>query len=316
MNNVLTLIFGEDIPGVYLLKDQEAAKVKGEEVEQFNENVDAALVINVLQSQSLFFEKRRFEFINPAFLKSKDDSARADDLLAALNNIPEGTRVFLILEGKTDKRLKFTKDILRIAAVREARLVAKQDVVERVISLLGKHQSRLDNDARNYLRDVSETWESISEAFLVTECEKWLLMASDGVVTEEVIRLSLPTYMNQSVFQFWDYLIHKKKELALQMSVRLFDDNPEQLKNIGYVISQLRLCIAVDEATQAGMASSTIAKNMGANPYRLKHITRDLKFIKGAQARKMLLDIYQFQVFQRTKSTGSSYADLWIKYLT
>lgn len=310
----LIVLAGEDIPALYARKEKYIHAA--EDGERYEEGVNARLVVQMLQTQSLFATARRLEFINPAFLLGKDESVPAAELLSALANIPAGTRVLCIVEGKLDRRRKFVKQILDLAEVYIAEFIPKWKVGEEAEMYVRRRGAKLTAGARRYLENVSEGWENVSSVFLSTECDKWLLMADGNEVTEAVIRDSLPSYMDLQIFTFWDHLLAGKRREVLAATPILFDKVEDELKNIGYLTAQLRYCLALVEMQAAGIPEPQIRKELGVNSaYRWKGLQASVRQVRPQALKALLLAIYDCRFCQRTQGGKADWQAVWVEFL-
>lgn len=310
----LIILAGEDIPAIYARKEKYIRA--DEDSERYTEGVNARLLLQLLQTQSLFAADRRLELMNPAFLIGKDESVPADELLAALVNIPPGMRVLCIVEGKIDRRRKLVKNILELAEVYIAEFIPKWKVGEEAEMYLRRRGAKLTASARRYLETAAEGWEPVSSVFLSTECDKWLLMSDGNEVTEAVIRDSLPSYMNQQVFTFWDNLLAGKRREVLAANALLFVKPDETIKNIGYLTAQLRYCLALIELRAAGLADPQIREKLGvANTYRWQGIVSSVQRSRPQDLKALLLSIYDHQFRQRAQNGTQDWQPVWVEFL-
>ncbi len=311
--NNLIVFYGEDVPGVYALKDRYLRTRKKEETKRFTENVNATLVLHEIGTQSLFTQQRTLEFINPLFFTSAD--ANADDMITKLKELSDDTRVVFIVEGSLDRRRKIVRSILNMGTSYEAKFIPRWKIMDAMLAYLAKQNYKITPDAQRYLREITESWEAVSSVFIETECNKWILMETNDVITLNTILNSLPSYLNQEVFSFWDKLLSKNPDV-LSTSDGLFETNDE-LKNIGYITSQLRLCIAAQELLDAGIVFSEIQSRIGlkGKQYRWRGIVKSLNILDLFSAKRLLLDIYEHQFRLRNSLTGRKYKDIWLKFI-
>lgn len=308
------LFHGTDIPAVYARKRQ-AGSGTSEAVEQGKERSTTAEIVQQINQASLFSEVRRFEFVNPLFLTQKDESIPAKEFLQALENVPVETRVFFILEGKADRRLSLVKKFLPLAQVSVSEFIPGWKVSAAFDSVLRAQGRGLSRAARQYLQVASESWENISSVFITTEAQKWQLMTDQKEIPLEVVQESLPSYLQRQVFRFWDDLVDRRKRAVLEAVPHLFDGIDEILKNVGFLASQLRLCLGIYELEHTGVATRDMARKLQVkNQWRWKNIYAAAQKLNYAQCAALLLALYRAQWRQRN-GYEVSWRELFSEYL-
>lgn len=310
----ITIIHGADVSGVYVYKRALARSEVDLTVEQFTENVDTDLVLHVINTQNLFFSKCRLEFFNPVFFLGKTRS-NIDQLVQTLSQLPEGMEVMFIVEGKIDERLTAWKKLAKHANIYESKWIDKREILPLIERILKGMQYQLSTGARDYLIEYTDMLESTSVGFWTTECEKWCLMEQGKSISAQTVRDSLPTYINKSVFEFWNTLIKKDKNNILDMNESMFEDVKSGVFHIAYIQSQLRNGIILAECAAKGVDVQHFAKQLKIHPFRAQRLLRDINTIGIRKARLLIQTIYNIQVAQRTSKTDVRYLNVWLSYL-
>ncbi len=322
MNNKHTQIpavvfYGTDIPALYEARRQYVAPDDTADVIRL-EGASTAEILRQIETMDLFSSARRIEAVNPICLtaSSEGDAEEFSRLLDKIQHLPPATRLFIIVEGPLDRRKKNTKALLKSAAVHQADLLTGRELMQAFESYLRLRNAKLDSAARAYVQQMTERWENVSGVFVTTECEKWLLQSPHGIVHADVVRSSLPTYMQHRVFAFWDDFLAGNLAAVLRANDKLFDGAKEELKNVGYVTSQLRLYVQIDEWERSGFSPTEIAGKLGIkSSWRWNALERARRAIGATKARALLLAVYRCQYAGRTGAAGQSMRDIWLRYI-
>lgn len=311
----VVVFYGTDVPALYEVRRQYIAPDDTADVIRL-EQPSAAEMMRQIETMDLFSTARRIEAVNPSWLVGAASEDRAvRQLLEKLSQLPPDTRVFIIAEGGLDRRKKSTKKILALAVTHQADLLNGRQLMQAFESYLRSRHARLEPAARVYVQQMTERWENVSGVFVRTESDKWLLQTPDGQVSAAIVRASLPTYMQHRVFAFWDDFLAGNLAAVLAANDKLFDGAKEELKNVGYVTSQLRLYLQIAELESAGMHAGQIAERLGINnAWRRKSVEQARRRIGTERARALLLAIYACQYARRTGVAGQSMRDIWIRY--
>lgn len=312
-NKSVILLYGDDIPGIYAAKDRFVQAEADEEVERIaGEKADAHTVAAHLAAHSLFGGKRRLEFINPKFLQGGDSDAAWQELQKSLQNIDTDTCVVFLWEGSLDKRRKAVKWLVSQVEAVEVATIPHWKVVDEMQMYLRNRRYRLAPKAVALLRELVEGWETISTVFIHTECDKWMLMSATDTITEDIVRDALPSYMNPQVFSFWDDLAAGDRKNILEKSDKLFSGRDE-IKNMGYILSQLRYSIMASEYLRQGLPLPKLAQALKIAPFRAEKIGSSLRTLSAADCAWLLQRIYVQQRRWRSGIQRGSWREVWLE---
>ena len=162
------------------------------------------------------------------------------------------------------------------------------------------------------LQELVEGWEPISSVFIHTECDKWMLMATSDTITETIIRDALPSYMNPQVFSFWDDLVAGNRKNILEKSDKLFVGRDE-IKNLGYILSQLRYSIMAAEYLGQGLPLPRLAQALKIAPFRAEKIGTSLGRLSAENCAWLLQRIYQQQKRWRSGIPRGNWREVWLE---
>lgn len=312
----VVVFYGTDVSALYAARSQYVSPKDDADVIRL-ERPTAAEIMRHIETMDLFSSARRIEAVNPlCLITAFEDRESFERLIAKLQNLPRETRVFIIVEGNLDRRKRNTKVLLKSAVAHQADLLTRRQLMQAFDAELRLRKGRLEPSARTYLQQMTERWENVSSVFVATEIERWLLSSPERTITESMIRDSLPSYMQHRAFAFWDDFLNGNLEAVLIANDSLFDGAKEELKNVGYVASQLRLYLQIAEMERSGLKSSAIAERLGINnSWRWNSLEQARRKLSLRRTRALLLAVYECQYAQRRGITGQSMRDVWIRYI-
>lgn len=275
---------------------------------------------NRLKSQSLFSENIAVIINNPFFLKKKSQSEKEEkeflSFLNVLSKLNDDTLVIIAQEGKIDKRIKNFKLLMNICNVIECAMLKSSAGIEKMVEKFQKNGKTLSYDAREYLEEVLSSWSEISESLLTTECDKILLMADKSkVIDRKLLEEALPDYMNQVIFRYADQLFSKNIAAILQNTDHVFYDTSSEIKNIGFISSQLRKIKIIKEMQREGKSSSEISNKLKIkSQWQMKRLMQTSRKLKENEVEELILDLFEYQYEQRHGQTERTIKDVFLKF--
>ncbi len=253
-----------------------------------------------LDGQSLFSDSSAIVAENPYFFKKalrKDDEKDFAEFLTALKALPPETFVVLTSEGKPDKRLKATKSLFAFASDLECNLLKPEDAVAAVEERLYDLRKHLAPAARAYLLDVLSSWTTLSKPFLMTECDKWCLMAGEETdISKALLETALPDFMDRGIFRFFDKLTARDAKEISAAADHVFTDTESILKNTGFIASQFRKIKMLKEMERNHVPTAEQLRRLELrNSWALKSLSAQAKRMTEKEAEDFLLELYRCQ---------------------
>lgn len=290
------------------------------EVTVFDGNGSLEEYKNALEGQSLFTAETAVVIHNPPFLKriskSEKEEKKGNEFLQVLKDLSNEIFLVILLDGKPDKRTKIIKSLLSICRSEEYSLMNPRDAAGTMIRMLADAGKRVDYNARGYLETILSSWEQISAPLLQTECDKIVLMCGNrDTVTQKLLEMALPDYMNQGIFRFTDALLDKQAERVLESADRVFTDIPATIKNLGFLSSKFRKIKIFHEMKRNHRPESEIQKALGVrSSWMWRSLQKEAGKVKEKEAEWFLLEIFNYQMQTRQGASDMELKDLLVKY--
>lgn len=275
---------------------------------------------NALEGQSLFSTDTAVVIKNPPMLKRANHSEKEEKKQAAflklLEGLPEETLLIILFEGKPDKRTKFVKNLLSLCYSEEMSLLNPRDAAGTMIRMLADAGKRVDYGAREYLETVLSSWNEISAPLLQTECDKIVLMCGErDTVTQKLLEVALPDYMNQGIFKFTDALLDKKASVVLSSADRVFTDVSTTIKNLGFLSSKFRKIKIIHEMERCHRTEREIQKVLSVrSSWMWRNMKNEARKVSEKEAEWFLLEIFNYQMKTRQGASEMELKDLLLKY--
>ncbi|MEG1141556.1 MAG: DNA polymerase III subunit delta [Clostridia bacterium] len=163
----------------------------------------------------------------------------------------ESDNTYVVIEDKVDKRLTTYKNISKISEVFEFNFLKEKDMINYVISTFKLFNILIDNITAKYFIDMC----GVDKTNILNEMNKLVLFKDNNTITKDDIDLVCVKTLNGKIFDMLDYIIEKKKSLAInilndlisvktspiQVVIMLY----KQIKNL-YVIKVLKNKKATD----------------------------------------------------------------------
>lgn len=231
-------------------------------VQVFKKDAAAAAVAEALEGTSLFGGGTIAVWIECPFLPIKRGGRSRSKLskeeawfLDKLQAISDETGMLFYTKGKIDTGCIFFKELRRIANVVEGSAVTEKNVMPYVHDFLASRGKKLTAHAAQYLQGLFQTWNEISLLYVFSELEKLCIFLDDQQqqVREADVQSLFAGTMEKNLFTFMDYFLRRDGKHVIPFISGLFSRQDLFLKNVGYMMSRLRLLLAYKELKAAGM---------------------------------------------------------------
>ena len=254
----------------------------------------------------------------PYFFKRalrKEDEDLFPTFLAELQEISEDIFVVIVCEGKPDKRFKAVKELFKIASDLECPLLKPETGVELVDMRLSDAGKRLTPSARALLTDVLASWSQLSRPFLMTECDKLVLMAGDArEISKELLETALPDYMDRGIFRFTEQLLARDATAVLDAADHVFTDTDSILKNTGFLASKFRQIKMLKEMNRMHAPVSEKMKILAPRgAWQMRALEAEAKLVSEKEATDFLEDIFRVQYAAR-RGVDTEIKDILLRF--
>ncbi len=284
--------------------------------------------IHMLESLSLFHSCNLYIVTNPLFfpvrknsaggeekaaVKPKKLSAEQERLAEMLLHMKPDMYILFYIEGTLQVGTPFYKQLKGKISAENFAAVTSKNVMPYVQEYVEQHGKQLDMESQHYLAEVFYSWESISLPFIYTELDRLFLMMADAEkkIGMRQVRSLFRGYGNNSVFSFVDMYL-QRTSLEWRRDIESFWDTPaKQIKNIGYLASQLRVLKGYLELRAARISEADIMSRLTGltNSKNMRYLIMRLKRYAAKWTEReidiFLEELFRLQLKQRQGSGGA-----------
>ena len=236
----------------------------------------------------------------------------SEDLLVELERtlpaVPDSTHLLLTSDRKPDGRLKSTKLLKKVARVREFKQVAPWDtsgLMDLVKAAAKDKALELDSTAATLLAEAVGN----DRRKLDMELEKLALYVKEsGRVSVEQVKELVPASAFNS-FQLAGQLRQGNTDKALQILMKLLDNNEPALKILAVLVGQFRTWLWVRVAIESGERDNQAIAKLAelGNPKRVYFLQKEVRSLSSQQlfrTMELLLDLeYRLKRGQEERRT-------------
>lgn len=237
----------------------------------------------------------------------------ADNRLVLVEGIPSLTKeeiiqistqmheqsILVFVEAKPDKRLSATKELLKIAEVKEFNPLTGRSLEQWAESMIQQSNGSIQQDALQLLVQMSGG----NQQFLSQEIEKVLLYAQGSSITKDHIDTICMTTGEQQVWHLMDLLGSGKVNEAIEYAHSLIDRGEDAYGLWARMLWMVSNLVKVAAAVQEGETSiATLAKKTGVPFPSVKGLLPIAKKIDPERLSRILLSTIDTDV--QLKSGG------------
>lgn len=227
---------------------QEHAGSDGD-IQRFTKDTDVSVVVEALESNSLFSAASLYIWNECPFLpvkrggRSRSKLAKEEEwFLEKLALLSEGQAFLFFSKGNIDTACAFYKKLKPLADTAKYDGISDKEVMPYVEDYLSGQGRHLSPQGRRYLQGLFQTWEAIPLLYVFSELDKLCLSLTDPAqpIGEAQLEGIFSGTVEKNLFTFMDAFLRRDGTHAVPLMEGLFSRTDLFLKNTGYMISQLR----------------------------------------------------------------------------
>lgn len=228
--------------------------------------LDAKLV-NLFATQKLILVEDAYIFSNN---KKENNINILEDYL---NNYNSDTYIiFTNVTEKIDSRKKICKKINEIGKIIE---IKKKDInyTKYIQDILKEHNYKME-DINYFLKNSGTNIDNIKN-----ELDKLFIYKMDNkIITNNDIDKLLIKALEEEIFALTDAVIKNDTKKSLELLEEFLNKNYDEMQIIILLASQFRFMFQVKRLYNKNLSSDSIAKELSANPYRVKITIKNIYY--------------------------------------
>ncbi|MBS5581495.1 MAG: DNA polymerase III subunit delta [Megasphaera sp.] len=282
----------------------------------FNHETAPATVLETLQSYSFFESASISIWYDCPFLPIKRGGRSRSKLtkdeewfLKSLSHVPDENGLLCITKlrrdrGKIDTNAAFFKAFKKMADIVECNPVTDKNVIDYIISYTKTYGLTVSPQAVRYLEGLFQTWDTIPLFYVFSELDKLMIMLADEKKTIDVADVEhlFSGTMEKNLFTFMDEFLRRNGPKTIPYIEGLFSKQDAFLKNVGYMMSRLRLLRAYKELLLKHVPahqqeSILMAVNKGKSvKYAMYHLKKSANYWKIEELDRLIASIFTLQL--------------------
>lgn len=259
------ILHGTDENRIQLKLDQlkKSQQIKDALVIYDCEKTDQQIILDEIDSISLFDDKKMIVLEHATFLSSKDTTKYNVDALLARFDVDHIVLVLIVPSEKLDSRKKIVKQCIEKATVYSCMPFDEKSIGAYIDQILNELHCRMDPDAKRYFAARCGT----DPLRVKKELEK-LSLFRDPIDLDAVKELMVIEPVDD-VFKMVDALFEKNVLKLLAFYRNFCDLNMEPLALLALLASQIRFLFRIRVYLDAGYNQEKIVSLTHAHPYRV-----------------------------------------------
>lgn len=245
----------------------------------------ASAVIEAARALPFLAEQRLVVVADWLLTRSATES---EELVEALENVPESTILVVVESGVPDKR--------RTAFKRLTKSAHKSWDFARLEPPAAAHwlQQRVEA-SRTQLEPAAATAliESIGTDLwaLSTELEKLSAAAGDKPVTAALVTDLVIQQTSPNIFNMVDALGRRDAATALSELRQLLEAGEPALRVLAMIVRQYRLLLGTKDAAERGEADGALTKQLGIQPFLIKKLRHQAESYTATELRQLYAEL-------------------------
>lgn len=254
--------FERDLEIANIIKNGER---KGFLVEKISaDNLAAEDLISSISAVSLLADKRLVIIRNLS-----ENKTIWSQIVNVISRISDGV-ILCLVEDKLDKRAKMTKELLKIAEIKEFKNYTarnEKDLVEFINHVAKLKGVRFSREEAKFLIE----WVGVDQWLISQAIDR---LSELGSTTKDMIREFIPHSFESNVFEIIDLVFSDNSELLMNSlnNLRLIEGKDGGYRFFGLLVSHIFNLTALKIGHNQAVPIEVIASNIGANSWSLKKI--------------------------------------------
>ena len=295
---------------------------KEEGLQMMPEGITSGELFNELGEVPFFSEKNVFLVREAAFFKEKkgtrvDPASKAgikkeretENLIAALENLPESDYVIFELYSKPDKRRRIYKTIEKVGAVLEADPVEPWKINDWLRTKLLEIDRRFDNGAMECFSGAVSMMRPVPLDFLDKEIDKLALYTDKKVFTRRDLERMLSAMPEVSGFAMIEAINIHDTAQAIRLLERLLADGVFVPLIVSLIAKNVRQLMLAKSFIERGVTGKKLAEPLGEgkpiNPFIAEKIGRAAESFNKKKLREIFLELSDIDYLFKIGKTGA-----------
>ncbi len=257
-----------------------------------NDNIDE--LANVIQGVT-FFGSEKLIIIKNTNLKFN---------VELLKTIDEDVKV-VIIEDSVDKRLSEYKTLSKIAECIEFKHLDERQMAQFIVDTLRKYNVKISFDDAQYMQEVCGQ----DKANNINELQKLVIyVGNGGTVDKEIIDKVCSKTLNAKIFDVLDYIVNKKKKLAINELDSLLKQKEPIVKIYIMLYKQFKQLYMIKLLKDKG--EKDIATKLGIHPFVVKKLLLSCDKYTENELKNI---IYAFEEYDQKTKNGDMDFEIGLK---
>ena len=257
-----------------------------------NDNIDE--LANVIQGVT-FFGSEKLIIIKNTNLKFN---------VELLKTIDEDVKV-VIIEDSVDKRLSEYKTLSKIAECIEFKHLDERQMAQFIVDTLRKYNVKISFDDAQYMQEVCGQ----DKANTINELQKLVIyVGNGGTVDKEIIDKVCSKTLNAKIFDVLDYIVNKKKKLAINELDSLLKQKEPIVKIYIMLYKQFKQLYMIKLLKDKG--EKDIATKLGIRPFVVKKLLLSCDKYTENELKNI---IYAFEEYDQKTKNGDMDFEIGLK---
>ncbi|MDX9970885.1 MAG: DNA polymerase III subunit delta [Candidatus Gracilibacteria bacterium] len=227
-------------------------------------------------------------------------------LLPIMENLPDFIILVFIEEKPLDKRLKQTKNILKIAEAIDCTSLDEKSAPLWLKNYISESKIKV---APGFEKDFLTYINSFDEFKIKNELSKLLAYADGSPLTSEIVKTLIPEPLSITIFNFTDAISKKNAKNAVKFVNDLVNKGTEIFYIFSMIVRQFRILIQVKELHQKGMNEFEIGKKISLHPYPVKLAIPQTKNFTFENLKEIYAELLEIEISTKSGNIKTSIND-------
>lgn len=241
------------------------------------------------------------------FKERKKDTLSSDEeqLLQALEDIPEYSIVVFTVSGKVDKRRRLYKVIAKNGVCVEVGAVRPWDLKDWLRLRMRELEREMDERAMQYFLAVAGIMENISLGYLEQELQKILLYTDDKKILLADVQATMANCPAVSVFAMLDVLGERNIKQTIQLLENQLSAGEHPLRLLAVLTRFIRQLWQTKQLASQGQSGRVLAQQLGVVPFIAEKLIRQSHNFTEEKLKQTLLRLDECDYLFKTGQAQS-----------